>query len=200
MSVRQALLALLDRGPTYGYQLRSDFESRTGGTWPLNIGQVYTTLARLERDGLVRTVEAETESGHVVYEITDPGRTEVTDWFATPVPRDVPARDEVAIKLAMAVDVPGLDIAAVVQQQRRASIAALQDFTRLKRTADDGGDLAWSLVLDRLIFDAEAEVRWLDHCETRLARAARTSGRPAPSAPRTPSPRPVEDATKETRR
>ncbi len=200
MSVRQALLALLDNGPTYGYQLRSDFESRTGGTWPLNIGQVYTTLSRLERDGLVRTVEGPTEAGHVVYEITEPGRSEVADWFATPVARNAPARDEIAIKLAMAVDVPDLEIAAVIQQQRRASIAALQDFTRLKRTADDGDDLAWSLVLDRLIFDAEAEVRWLDHCETRLARAARTGGRPRTGSPRSPQPRPSQDVEKETSR
>ena len=53
MSIRHGLLALLAQEPMYGAQLRSEFESRTGGTWPLNVGQVYTTLSRLERDGLV---------------------------------------------------------------------------------------------------------------------------------------------------
>ena len=53
MSIRQAMLAILEQGPMYGYQLRAEFEQRTGATWPLNIGQVYTTLTRLERDGLV---------------------------------------------------------------------------------------------------------------------------------------------------
>ena len=53
MSIRQGILAMLAAGPRYGYQLRTEFEERTGGTWPLNIGQVYTTLSRLERDGLV---------------------------------------------------------------------------------------------------------------------------------------------------
>ena len=53
MSVRHALLALLSEGPKYGLQLRQEFEDRTGEVWPLNVGQVYTTLQRLERDGLV---------------------------------------------------------------------------------------------------------------------------------------------------
>ena len=180
MSVRQSLLALLDLEPMYGYQLRIEFESRTGSTWPLNIGQVYTTLGRLERDGLVVSQGAD-EEGHTHYVITDEGRAEVHQWFVTPVGRGTPPRDELAIKLALAVSVPGIDVTAVVQTQRTATIRALQDYTRLKQRAGDGsansgsdspGDLAWLLVLDALVFQAEAEVRWLDHCETRLTRAA----------------------------
>jgi DNA-binding PadR family transcriptional regulator len=175
MSVRQALLALLEQEPMYGYQLRAEFEQRTGATWPLNIGQVYTTLSRLERDGLVEGTGADDE-GHVVYRLTEAGRDEVSGWFATPVPRSQPPRDELAIKLAIAVTVPGVDVAAVIQRQRSATMAALQDYTRLKRgdrpaSADDPAGLAWSLVLDSLVFSAEAEVRWLDHCEARLRRA-----------------------------
>ena len=169
MSVRQSLLALLDLEPMYGYQLRTEFEARTGSTWPLNIGQVYTTLGRLERDGLVVSQGAD-EQGHTYYGITDVGRAEVRQWFVTPVGRGTPPRDELAIKLALAVTVPGIDVAAVVQTQRTATVRALQDYTRLKRQAGD--DLAWSLVVDSLIFSAEAEVRWLDHCEARLRRAA----------------------------
>ena len=175
MSVRQSLLALLDLEPMYGYQLRTEFEARTGSTWPLNIGQVYTTLGRLERDGLVLSQGADDE-GHTYYGITDGGRAEVRQWFVTPVGRGTPPRDELAIKLALAVTVPGIDVAAVVQTQRTATVRALQDYTRLKQRAGDGGDgppgeLAWLLVLDALVFQAEAEVRWLDHCETRLTRA-----------------------------
>jgi DNA-binding PadR family transcriptional regulator len=174
MSVRQALLALLEQGPMYGYQLRSEFERRTGSTWPLNVGQVYTTLTRLERDGLVAEDGADGE-GHVVYRVTAAGRDEVATWFTTPVERTQPPRDELAIKLALAVTVPGVDVASVIQQQRTATIGALQDYTRLKRvrTTDpqEPADMAWSLVLDSLVFAAEAEVRWLDHCEARLRRA-----------------------------
>ncbi len=175
MSVRQALLALLEQGPMYGYQLRSEFERRTGSTWPLNVGQVYTTLTRLERDGLVAEDGADGE-GHVVYRVTDAGRDEVATWFTTPVERTQPPRDELAIKLALAVTVPGVDVGTVIQQQRTATMTALQDYTRLKRAGraadpQDASDMAWSLVLDSLVFAAEAEVRWLDHCEARLRRA-----------------------------
>ncbi|MEY9871870.1 DNA-binding PadR family transcriptional regulator [Streptacidiphilus sp. MAP12-33] len=192
MSIRHGLLALLDEGPRYGYQLRVEFEARTGATWPLNVGQVYTTLGRLERDGLVEP-SGEDDEGHVFYAITEAGRGELRSWFDTPVGRDNPPRDELAIKLAMAVTVPGVDVAAVVQAQRGHTMRALQDYTRLKARAmgavtnasgderAQGRDLAWLLVLDQLIFQAEAEVRWLDHCETRLLSAA--SRRPAAGTP-----------------
>jgi DNA-binding PadR family transcriptional regulator len=174
MSVRLALLALLEQGPMYGYQLRAEFEQRTGATWPLNVGQVYTTLTRLERDGLVEGTGADGE-GHLVYRVTPAGREEVAAWFTTPVARTQPPRDELAIKLALAVTVPGVDVGAVIQQQRSATMAALQDYTRLKRGGPGAGtpreDLAWGLVLDSLVFAAEAEIRWLDHCEARLRRA-----------------------------
>ena len=185
MSIRQALLALLEPGPMYGYQLRAEFEQRTGATWPLNVGQVYTTLSRLERDGLVEHVIGSgvddpadrDRAGQVLYRVTAAGRSEVSAWFTTPVPRTQPPRDELAIKLAIAVTLPGVDVAALIQQQRSATMTALQDYTRLKRSGrasrpDQAEDLAWSLVLDSLVFDAEAEIRWLDHCEARLRRAA----------------------------
>lgn len=186
MSVRQALLALLEEGPMYGYQLRTEFERRTGTTWPLNVGQVYTTLTRLERDGLVAGSGTDAE-GHVIYQVTVAGRDEVAAWFTTPVPRGQPPRDELAIKLALAVTVPGVDVAAVIQRQRTATVTALQDYTRLKRNGRAAAprapaDLAWSLLLDSLVFGAEAEVRWLDHCEARLRRAALEAPPSAPAA------------------
>lgn len=183
MSVRQALLALLEEGPMYGYQLRNEFERRTGATWPLNVGQVYTTLTRLERDALIHESGTDDE-GHVVYRITEAGRAEVASWFAQPVDRGTPPRDELAIKLALAVTVPGVDVTAVIQRQRSATMTALQDYTRLKRDQDTAtpDDFAWSLVLDSLIFAAEAEIRWLDHCEARVRRAARERSHTTPNA------------------
>ncbi|MBE7324621.1 PadR family transcriptional regulator [Nocardioides sp. Y6] len=189
MSIKHSLLALLEQGPMYGYQLRAEFEQRTGATWPLNVGQVYQTLSRLERDRLVEVVagdDAEASAGsgqtdgagerQVSYRITEAGRAEVATWFATPVPRAHPPRDELAIKLALAVTLPGVDIGHLVQQQRSATMAALQEHTRAKRahTPEPGSTagLAHGLVLDSLIFDTEAEIRWLDHCENRLRRAA----------------------------
>jgi DNA-binding PadR family transcriptional regulator len=178
------LLTLLEQRPMHGYQLRQEFEASTGATWPLNVGQVYTTLARLERDGLVavsddEAPEADRESQRV-YAITDDGRAEVRTWFATPVRHTTPPRDELAIKLALAVHTPGVDVHAVIQAQRTATVRAMQEYTRAREAAGD--DLSWLLVADSLIFAAEAEVRWLDHCETRLARAARTPRTDAASA------------------
>lgn len=179
MTIRQALLTLLGQGDRYGYQLRAEFETRTGSTWPLNVGQVYSTLSRLERDGMVVGAGVDDE-GHVVYRITGRGRAEVAQWFSTPVQRSQPPRDELAIKLALAVTAPEVDVAAVIQSQRSATMSALQDYTRLKRSAragtEDPSGMAWGLVLDSLVFSAEAEIRWLDHCETRLRRAAATAG------------------------
>lgn len=197
MSVRQAMLALLEQGPMYGYQLRVEFEQRTGETWPLNIGQVYTTLSRLERDGLVEIVghggaddntQSDSDRAHVSYRVTPAGRSEVSEWFATPVPRSQPPRDELAIKLAIAVTLPGVDVTSILQRQRSATMTAMQDYTRLKRTGraadpSEPADLAWSLVLDSLVFDAEAEIRWLDHCEARLRRAATERKQARPDVP-----------------
>jgi DNA-binding PadR family transcriptional regulator len=155
----------------YGYQLRNAFEESTGGTWPLNIGQVYTTLSRLERDGLAEPLP-ETEAGHRPYRITGAGRAELATWFATPISRGDRPRDELAIKLALALTTPGVDVRAVVQTQRTATMRTLQEYTRLKARADEPADLSWRLVLDAMLFLAEAEVRWLDHCEASLVRYA----------------------------
>ena len=185
MPIRRGLLTLLAREPMHGYQLRSEFDAATGATWPLNIGQVYTTLSRLERDGFVEAV-GKAEDGRVAYRITDAGVQEVEKWFDAPVPREGRPRDELAIKLALAVTTPGVDVLTVVQTQRTATMTGLQDLTRLKARADgDDGDLAWSLVLDSLLFRAEAEIRWLDHCEARVARAAirRPAAEARPASP-----------------
>ena len=179
MSIRHGLLALLERGPSHGYQLRAEFDAATGATWPLNVGQVYTTLDRLERDGLVAQDGPPDAEGRIAYRLTDAGDDEVRVWFGSPVSAKAAPRDELAIKLALAVTTPGVDVVSVVQTQRTATMASLQELTRLKVRSDGGdtGDLAWSLVLDSLVFRAEAEIRWLDHCESRVARAA--LGRPA---------------------
>ncbi|WP_159501068.1 PadR family transcriptional regulator [Microbacterium sp. 18062] len=171
MSVRQSMLAILDQGPCYGYQLRAEFDRRTGSTWPLNVGQIYNTLDRLERDGLVVKGDIDPQ-GHVYYEITEAGREEVRTWLGSPVERGQGTRDELAVKLAVAATLPGVDIAAVIQTQRRASLGQLQALHQAKYAGDntDGPEeLAWSLVVDAMIFSAEAEVRWLDHTEQRLA-------------------------------
>src|SRR6185436_16292004 len=102
MSVRYGLLALLAEAPTHGYQLKTAFERRTGGSWLLNIGQVYTTLQRLERDGLVEEIPGDANEDRRDFRITATGRRQLEGWFTTPVMPEGPARDELTIKVLLA--------------------------------------------------------------------------------------------------
>lgn len=172
MSVRNAILALLQGGPTYGYQLKKAFETSTDGVWPLNVGQVYQVLSRLERDGLVEQIAPAIadEGAQQAYRITPAGRGEAARWFSSPVDRGTPPRDELVVKIMLAVSGFGGDVTEVIQRQRNAAIRALQDYTRLKAEADAAAELRWLMVLDSMILQAEAEVRWLDLVEARIAR------------------------------
>ncbi|NNC13874.1 PadR family transcriptional regulator [Planctomonas sp. JC2975] len=188
MSIRQSLLAILDQGPCYGYQLRSEFDRRTGGTWPLNVGQIYQTLERLERDGLVAKGESDQE-GRGYFEITHAGHDSVAAWLSSPVDRQSAARDEFAIKLAIASTLPGVDVARVVQVQRMSTLGLLQDLTRTKEAIDEpktAEDLAYLLIVDGQIFSLDGELRWLDHTEGRLARASAEVAKPLPLSTETP--------------
>ena len=110
------------------------------------------------------------------YAITPAGSAEVADWIASPVQRQQ-SRDELAMKLAVASTLPGVDLPALIQTQRSATLQTLQELTRTKANQAapaSASDLAWSLVVESMIFAAEAEVRWLDHSEATIARAIRS--------------------------
>ena len=167
MSIRHALLALLDDGPKYGLQLRQEFELRTGEVWPLNVGQVYTTLQRLERDGLVKASPANDEGPQRGYEITADGRAELVSWLETPAEEGQPPRDELLIKVLVAVGVQGVDVSEVVQVHRRHLLQLMQRYTSVKADAS-ADDVAIALIVDAELFRIEAAVRWLDSVEARL--------------------------------
>lgn len=191
MSIKFAILALLAERPRHGYQIKSEFDRRTNHSWPLNIGQVYTTLERLERDGLCVRGE-ENQEGRVIVTITEEGRRAVDQWFGNPVVQDTPPRNEIAIKLAIAASTKGRDVAGIVQAQRRVTVSALQQYRQVRRTiAED--DLAGQLILERMVFDAEAEIRWLDHCESKAVQASHA--RPhQPAEPVTDGSKAVQEA------
>jgi DNA-binding PadR family transcriptional regulator len=167
VSVRYGLLALLDEAPSHGYNLKTAFERRTGGSWALNIGQVYTTIQRLERDGFVESI-GEPDDERREYRITPTGREQLAAWFENPVVPEAPARDELTIKVLLAVAAGDVDVTALLQRQRRASIEQLQAYTRRKAKADPVGDVAFLLLIDALIFRTEAEIRWLDAADARI--------------------------------
>src|SRR5262245_3185865 len=155
MSVRHALLALLSEGPKYGLRLRQEFEVRTGEMWPLNGGQVYTTLQRLERDGLVESDGGDTEGPQKGFRITAEGRSELAAWLRAPAEAGTPPRDELVIKVLVALIVPGVDVHEVVQAHRRGLVEAMQRYTHLKATAPRN-DVALALVVDAELFRLEA--------------------------------------------
>jgi DNA-binding PadR family transcriptional regulator len=167
MSVPHALLALLSEGPKYGLRLQNEFESRTGEVWPLNVGQVYTTLQRLERDGLVETDEGEGERSRKQYRITSTGERELGEWLRTPPDLVPPPRDELVIKVLVAMQIPGADVHEILQVHRRHVIEIMQRYTKVKAAAGED-DLALTLVADAEIFRLEAIVRWLDTADVRL--------------------------------
>jgi len=179
VSVRHALLALLSEGPKYGLQLRQEFESRTGDVWPLNVGQVYTTLQRLERDGLVESDETAEEGPQKGFHITADGQAELDNWLRTPPDMSSPPRDELVIKVLVALALPGVDVHEVVQVHRRYLVEVMQQWTRLK---EDGSrfDLNFALVVDAELFRLDSLVRWLDAADGRLKRAVVEGDAPAP--------------------
>jgi DNA-binding PadR family transcriptional regulator len=192
MSVGMSLLTILDEGPNYGLRLKQEFEARTGGVWPLNVGQVYTTLDRLERDGLVQEVPEASVEGQKMHRITQAGHDRLKGWFERPAAAGQPPRDELVLKLVMAARHPGIDAAHVIQTERKGAVQMLQEFTQLKRDAPTDADLGWSFLVDSLIFRTEARVRWLDTCEARLQRAATEDSPPAPMPAERPTPDPSE--------
>jgi DNA-binding PadR family transcriptional regulator len=167
VSVPHALLALLSDEPKFGLRLQNEFESRTGNVWPLNVGQVYTTLQRLERDGLVETDDGESERSRKRYRITSTGERELDEWLRTPPDLVPPPRDELVIKVLVALQVPGTDVHEIMQVHRRHVIETMQRYTHVKAEAAED-DTALALVADAEVFRLEAIVRWLDAADVRL--------------------------------
>jgi DNA-binding PadR family transcriptional regulator len=187
MSIPHALLALLSESPKYGQRLQSEFEARTGKVWPLNVGQVYTTLQRLERDGLVES-DGEGEGARKLYRITSAGGHELADWLRMPPELVPPPRDELVIKVLVALQVPGTDVHEILQVHRRHVIEVMQRYTKVKAAAADD-DVPLALVADAELFRLEAIVRWLDAADVRLKQTQSTS--PTPEVSPTPNTEPV---------
>ena len=188
MAILEGLLALLREGPRYGYQLKTEFEAATGGVWTINVGQVYTTLERLGRDGLVTLDERDEQK---LYSITLAGVDELGAWWEAVPTEDPPPRDELILKMLMAIELGpdhGLDVItkhrtaliSLLQRRRRAATGAASATSNGNRNGPSNGagagageGLAAALVADALIVRAEADLRWLDLCEARLLAAGK---------------------------
>jgi DNA-binding PadR family transcriptional regulator len=176
--MRYALLALLAEGFSHGYELKQAFERLFGPVWPpINIGQIYTTLGRLERDGLVRSRSVE-QSGRPdkrVYELTDEGRTELASWLSAPV-AGVRLKDEFFMKLALA-SASGTDPIQLLDRQRDQYLQSLRDLDALALETDEESPA--QLLIEGAMLHLQADLKWLDRCEERLENGAGRLGMPA---------------------
>jgi DNA-binding PadR family transcriptional regulator len=172
--MRHAFLALLANQPRHGYDLKVAIEQLFGDALPpMNAGQIYTTLARLARDGLV-------QSAHVaqphrpdkrVYALTEAGREALATWLNEPAPGPQ-LKDEFFMKLVLA-QMPGVDghrgPAAIIARQRQAYLQSLRDLNDLAARAERESRATTLLLIEGAMLHLQADLTWLDLCEARLA-------------------------------
>ena len=164
--LRYLLLALLRRSPRHGYELKAAFESLLGGTWRLNVGQVYRELGRLEADGFVENevVSQDLLPDRKVYRLTRIGEKELTSWLSSPTSGLVRLRDDVFVKVVLQLDGPAAEALDTIWRHRESHLVAMADVQRLRDGPET--DAETSLLLDGVLFRLEADLRWLDHCES----------------------------------
>jgi DNA-binding PadR family transcriptional regulator len=167
-----ALLGLLAHDPKHGYDLKNELEQALGGHWEINFGQIYTTLARMERDGLVEMVAEDRDGrGKKTYRLTGPGRQELTAWLEEPVEKPRQLRDEFFIKLVVGRLAGPIDPQPMIDRQRQAYLQQLRELTALAGRTEDGN---LELMVEGAILHLQADLRWLDLCDERLERGSGT--------------------------
>jgi DNA-binding PadR family transcriptional regulator len=165
VNIPNTLLGLLEPQPSHGYELKRAFDQRFGQNKPLPFGQVYATLGRLERDGLVEVTGTESGSGpeRKRYAITGQGVTDLERWLAEPE-RPKPHLQSVLFAKVVLALISGRPADRFLYSQRAAHIDRMRELTSLRRA----GGLGQTLVADYAIFHLEADLRWIDMTESRL--------------------------------
>ena len=166
--MRLPLLALLAQGPAHGYELKQAMEQQFGAVLPpLTAGQIYTTLSRLERDGLVDD-DAVAQNGRPnkrVYRLTDAGQAELRSWVQDSTPQ-TRLKDDFFIKLVLARAAGIADPLELIATQRGAYLQALRALDDVAAQAD--GDVTAALLVEGAALHLEADLKWLDLCEQQI--------------------------------
>jgi DNA-binding PadR family transcriptional regulator len=173
MSVPMALLGLLDREPSHGYDLKRDYDAYFGRGRPLPFGQVYATLARLARDGKANVGEAEPGAGpdRKRYTITEMGKHEVEAWLAEPIPAEPHLQTNLFVKVVLSLML-GRPAEEYLDAQRAAHLQRMRELTELKRQ----NGIVDALLADHGLFHLEADLRWIDLTAARLSALAMEVG------------------------
>jgi DNA-binding PadR family transcriptional regulator len=169
MSVPMALLGLLDREPSHGYDLKRDYDAYFGRGRSLPFGQVYATLARLARDGKAVAGDAEPGAGpdRKRYTITQTGKYEVEEWLGEPLPAEPYLQTDLFVKVVLSLML-GRPAEEYLDVQRAAHLQRMRELTDLKRQ----GNLVDVLLADHGLFHLEADLRWIDLTAARLTALA----------------------------
>ncbi len=171
MSVRHAVLGLLTQHPRHGYELRAAFQALVGGeeNWDVKPAQIYSTLSRLEKSGLIAEEAIEQEAGPEkrIYAITDEGLNFLRAWFMEGIPPEH-QRDEFFIKMMVAMVSGVADPYQLLQTQRTELYKGLHTLMAQRTQTDPRTALAKILLLDKASMHLEADLRWLDMIEARL--------------------------------
>jgi DNA-binding PadR family transcriptional regulator len=176
LSIKHALLGLLADQPLHGYELKAAYEDELVPSTQLNYGQVYTTLERLARDGLVaHEIVSQTERpDKKVYALTALGRRELQEWLSTPSRLDLDLRNETFLKLILARRLADANALAILAVERRSCFERLHEVAQARARADkEKASLQTILVLDLAVLRLEAFLKWLDRCEDVLKRESK---------------------------
>ncbi|MFP8907097.1 MULTISPECIES: PadR family transcriptional regulator [Streptomyces] len=170
MSIGHTLLGILETGPRHGYDLKRAFDERFGHDRPLHYGQVYSTMSRLLKNGLVEVEGVEPGEGpeRKRYAITDAGVTDVAGWLGRPEKPEPYLQSTLYTKVVLAL-LTGRDAGELLDVQRSEHLRLMRELTQRKRS----GDLADQLICDHALFHLEADLRWLELTAARLDQLAR---------------------------
>jgi DNA-binding PadR family transcriptional regulator len=170
MSLKFGVLGLLGEQPLHGYQVKQRFEDLLGGTWEVNIGQVYQTLQRLERDGLVEESGDRGDRGKQAYRLTEAGRLAFNSWLADPEQQPQVLREEVYVKLALLGRHADGRLDLLLDHQRRVYLQRLRDLADQERAARQAGRAELALLFKGAQLHTEADLKWLDACAEEIGR------------------------------
>lgn len=187
MPVKHGILALLVERPRHGYELKTGFDTLTGGLWDLNIGQVYSTLERLRREGLVVLQEGGVSGEErKVYRISPAGLNELEGWLEAPPLEARPFRDEIFVRLALLLDRDLPAALELIETQRRVYHLQMADLTRQKLAfarSQASDRHRRELFLDAALLHVEADLKWLETCEEKIRAWADSNPRKSEPAP-----------------
>src|SRR5436853_6378839 len=162
LSLKYGLMGLLREEPLHGYEVKNRFEAMLGGTWEVNIGQIYTTLQRLERDGFVRPVGPRGDRGKLQYELSPQGQKALDQWLGEPDSGPQQLHEDIYVKLLLATRVANGDLQGMLARQKRTYLQRLRDLNRLEERARRDGRLDLARLVRGALLHTEADLKWMD--------------------------------------